>query len=412
MTILLVIVAAFFSSMFFSGIETAFTSFDRILVITWLRARKFGARTVHFFSARPDRFLGAALIGNTIANVAYSSLLAILADEAGIAPVWLLTVSPLLVLVFAEVLPKMVGYTLSNIAVRVGAFPLLLAYYAFTPVRMVLLPLMKVLTHEKSQVELISGEPLAMRKELDQILVGAEAEGTLSSEEGEILERYLDARDLKVRQIMTPRIEMIAVHEMTAPDEVRQIFRKHRYNVLPVYRENLDHIIGIIRARDFLSEDVSILSVMRPLRAVPESKRIVDLLKEFKVTRRQYALVVDEYGGTDGFVTLKDIFEELVGPVAERWDPAQAVIKRIAPGKFLVSGSAFLEDIQDATGWVPPASEANTLAGLISDKEGRIPDVGEDINIDGVIVRIIKGSPRKVEGCLLKMPLKAEKQTE
>jgi len=411
MSILILIVLAFFGSVYFSALETAYTSFDRILTMGWLRGGKFGARTVEFLSAAPERFLGTTLIGNSVCNVAYSSLMVLLAQGAGISEVWLLTVSPLLILVFAEILPKMLGHSLANLTVRYGSLPLMASYVLLFPLRLVLMPLTRLLARRDLPTEeVVSGESLSMRRELDQILVGAEEEGAATPEEGEILSRYLDARDLKARQIMTPRTGMVAVSVQRSPDEVRDVFRKCRHNILPVYERDLDHVIGFVHVRDFLLPRRSVREVLRPIHAVPESKRIAELLKEFKSERRQVALVIDEYGGTDGLVTIKDIFEELVGPVAERFDPAEPVIKRLAPGKFLVSGSAFLEDIAAETAWTPPEGDYNTLSGLLSAHLGRIAELGEDIVFDKVVVRVIRRSPRRVEGCLVKVP--AARETE
>ena len=405
MSILALLILAFLASVYFSALETAYTSFDRILTMGWVRGGKFGARAAKFLSDAPERFLATTLIGNSVSNVAYSSLMVLLAQAASIPDVWLLTVSPLVILVFAEILPKMIGYSLANPMVRYGSLPLMVSYALLFPLRLVLMPLMRLLARKDLPMEeVVSGESFSMRRELDQILVGAEGEGAATPEEGEILGRYLDARDLKARQIMTPRTEMVAVNIGMSPDEVRNVFRKCRHNILPVYERDLDHVIGFVHVRDFLLPRRSLREVLRPIHAVPESKRIAELLKEFKSERRQVALVIDEYGGTDGLVTIKDIFEEFVGPVAERFDPAEPVIKRLAPGKFLVSGSAFLEDIAAETAWAPPGGDYNTLSGLLSACLGRIPDLGEDIVFDKVVVRVIRRSPRRVEGCLIKVP--------
>jgi putative hemolysin len=401
------LVLAFALGVFFSLTETVYTVFDRILAISWLRARRFGARTVRFLSAHPERFLATTLIGNNISNVAYSSLLVLLAGAAGVNVVWLITLSPLFILIFSEIVPKMLGYALANRLVRWLSPPLLTAYYILSPLRILLLPLTRLVARnpaEKDQESL--GEPLTMRRDLDQILVGAQAEGAATPEEGEILSRYLDAREMKVRQIMTPRTAMVAVSAELSPEQIREVFRRCRHNILPVYRGDLDHVIGYVRARDLLEPNPSIPEVLRPIHAVPESKRVSDLLQEFRAERRQAALVIDEYGGTDGLVTLKDIFEELVGPVAERFDPDQPVIKRIASGKYLVSGSADLGDIERVTGWTPPTGQANTVAGLVAEHLGRIAEAGEDVEIEGAIVRVIRRSPRRVEGCLLKVPVR------
>jgi putative hemolysin len=409
MSLVLILIVVFIAGIYFSSMETAFTSFDRILTISWIRAHKFGARTVQFLSAAPERFLGTTLLGNSVSNVAYSSLLVLLAQTAHIHEIWLITVSPIIVLVFSEILPKMIGYSLANRMVRCCSLPLLFCYWIFSPLRLLLLPLTRLLTRRELPIEeALSGETFSMRRELDQILVGAEEEGAATPEEGEILTRYLDARELKVRQIMTPRTQMIAVSAEMSSDEVREVFRKSHHNILPVYEHDLDHVVGYVHVRDFLMARHSVKEVLRPLHAVPESKPIADLLEEFKRERRQVALIIDEYGGTDGLVTIKDIFEELVGPVAERFDPHDPVIKRLAPGKFLVSGSAFLEDVAEQTGWQPPEGESNTISGLLSEHLGRIAEAGEDIVFDDVIVRVIRRNPRRVEGCLIKVPIMPE----
>ena len=391
------VLLTFVASAYFSGMETAFTSFDRILTIGWLRARRFGARTARFLSEHPERFLSTTLIGNNVSNVAYSSLMVLIAERSGIGAVWLLTLSPLVILVFAEIIPKMTGHAIGNLLVRYASFPLLVCYYLFAPLRLLLMPLTRWLVRGDSPDKALISDPLPMRRDLDQVLVEAEEEGALNAEEGEILERYLDARDFKVRQIMTPRTEMVAVSADFTPDEVRDVFRRVRYNILPVYEYDLDHIIGYVHVRDFLVERHSVREVLRKLHAVPESKRIVDLLQEFKTEKFQVALIIDEYGGTNGLVTLKDIFEELVGPVAERFDPNEPVIKRLAPGKFLVSGAAFIEDLEDATGWAPPGSEFNTFSGFLTNYLGHIADAGEEVDIEGVIIRVLRRSPRRVE---------------
>jgi putative hemolysin len=404
MSILALLILVFVLSVYFSAMETAYTAFDRILTLSWVRASKFGSRTAHFLSRHPERFLSTTLIGNNISNVAYSSILVVLAEAHGWSTLWLITVSPLFVLIFAELLPKSIGYALANLIVRYCSFPMLVAYYLFSPLRYLMMPLTRLLSRAAGEGELGGVAAPEMRRELDQILVGAEAEGAATHEEGELIERFLDARDLKVRQIMTPRTHMVAVSSTMSPAEVREVFRTSRHNLLPVYQDDLDHVIGYVNARDFLRERESVLEVLRPLHAVPESKGIVDLLHDFKADRRQVALVVDEYGGTDGLVTIKDIFEELVGPVAEHFNPAEPVIKRVAPGRFLVSGLALLEEIEQATEWTPPAGEYNTLSGLLADRLGRIPNIGEDVDIDGVTVRVLQRTPRRIEGCLVKIP--------
>ncbi len=404
MSLTFYIVLALLFSAFFAGTETVYTAFDRILAVSWSRARRLGGRIVQFFSSHPHRFLSTTLIGNSIANVSYSFLLVMWADANGIGHVWVVILGPLVVLILCEIVPKTLGYAVANGAVRHVSFPLLIFYYLFIPIRILIYPFVRLASRsEEEQRQVMGNEPFPILKELDQILVGAREEGTVSPEEGEILTRYLDAREFKARDIMTPRTEMVAIPRDADPDHVRDVARRHLHTVFPVYDGDLDHIVGCIHARDLLEEFASVSDVLRPIHMVPESKRLVDLLADFKKGREQLAIVVDEYGGTDGVVTIKDVFEELVGGVAERWDPNEPVIKRLAPGKFIVSGSAFLEDIAVATGWTPPEGDYNTFSGFLSAHLGRIAEIGEEIDFDQVNIRVIRRSPRRVEGCLLKL---------
>jgi putative hemolysin len=390
-------------SAYFNGTETVFTVFDRILAVGWMRARKFGARATYFFSAHPERFLSTTLIGNTVAQVSLSFLVVVWAEQTGVHRAWVVIVTPLVVLVLCDILPKTIGYTAANAAVRVVSFPLLIFYYLALPVRVVIYPFVRFAARSKEEEQrIVSQEPYPILRELDQILVGARAEGTVSPEEGEILTRYLDAREMKARDIMTPRTEMIAVNADASSDQIRDVFRRHLHSILPVYEHDLDHIIGCLHARDLLREFASVREILHPIHAVPESKRLVDLLQEFKTGRQRIAIVIDEYGGTDGLITIKDVFEELVGAVAERWDPNEPVVKRLAPGKFLISGLAFLEDIERVSGWKPPEGDYNTLSGLLANRLGRIAEIGEEIEFDQVTIRVIRRTPRRVEGCLLK----------
>ncbi|MBI5059388.1 HlyC/CorC family transporter [candidate division KSB1 bacterium] len=391
----------------FSAIETAFTAFDRILIDSWERGGRLGIPVLRFLAAHPDRFLSTTLIGNNLSNVGFTFVLVAMCEQWGLSDLSTTLVSAcssIIVLIFSEILPKQIAYASANRIVRPFSWPLMIGYVAFSPMRWLLAPLTRLIPSANSGVALTTEQRLlAYQAEFEQVLTGAEAAGAATPEEGELLSRYLDARELKVRDIMTPRTELVAVDISSTVHHVRALFERHRHNVLPIYQGDLDHILGYVRARDFLTDVADLRAVVRPIPAVPESKHITELLQEFRTGRRHIAVVIDEYGGTDGLVTIKDIFEELVGPVAERWDPDEPIVRRTAPGKFLVSGGAFLEDIEAETGWQPPEMEANTLSGLLSEYLGRIPEAGEDIVMQGVSFRVIRRSPRRVEGCLMKL---------
>ncbi len=403
MDLLLLIIVIFVIGVAFSAVETAFTAFDRVLLEGWVRANRTGARVTRWLCSPPDRFLSTTLIGNNISNVAYASLITAYYNQLGLGEITIAVISfvaGVFALVFSEILPKTIAYGFANRMVRVCSWPLAICYVVVSPIRWLLYPLTRLVNRPKGQ-DKISAD-LAFHSEIEQVLAGAADAEIESKAESALLARYLDARELKVRDIMTPRTEMVAISVDSTVAEARQLFVRHRHNILPVYREDVDHVIGYVRARDLLDELGSLLEIVRPMHAVPESKLLIELLQEFRRGRRHVALVIDEYGGTDGLVTIKDIWEELVGPVSERWDPNEPIVKRTAPGKFLISGAAFLEDISEITGWIPPETEANTLAGLLAERLGRIPDAGEEPEISGAKFRVIRRTPRRVEGCLMK----------
>jgi putative hemolysin len=401
---ILTLAAVFFVlSIFFSGMEIAYTSFDRIVLEGWKRTGRVGVQAIEFLISRPDRFLMTTLIGTNLSNVAYATLIVIWSESVGLSPVWVLIGSPLLVLLLAEILPKLVGFAAANVCVRLGAYPLLISHRLFLPLRWLLRPIadtaMRLPSSRGDQ-----NDREHIRREIDHILSEAEAEGALNENEGELLDRYLKARDIRVREIMTPRTKMIALSDNSSVAEAVTIFAKHRLNILPVYHDDLDHIIGCLRAQDLFQPRASIAELIHPISAIPETKRIVNLLEQFKIDDLRVAIVVDEHGGTDGIISLRDIISALVGPVTELWDSERHKIKRIAPGKYLVTGSVSRDELEAKTGWRFPDGEFTTLSGWLTFELEHIPVSGEQIESNGVTVRALAASPMQVEACLISLP--------
>jgi putative hemolysin len=383
--------------MFFSGMEIAFTSFDRIVLAGWKKSGRVGIRALQYLTVKSDRFLMTTLIGNNLSNVAYATLIVIWAEEIGLSAVLVMIASPLFILVFGEILPKVLAHSSANRLVRIGAYPLFVAHILFSPFRWILRPLAYLSSRLPQSPKEKVDHTASLRLEIDQILSEAEAEGALNEREGELLLRYLNARDIRVREVMTPRTRMVAVEQKSTILEVIAILSKSRHDVLPVYYESLDNIVGCIRGRD-------LPEIIRPIDSVPESKHIVDMLEQFKSKDLRIAIVVDEHGGTDGIVTLKDIISALVGPVGEAWDAKRHTIKRLAPGKFLVTGSVDRDELDATVGWSFPQGDFLTLSGWMTDLLGGIPDSGEQVEIEGVIVRCLTSSPTQIEVCLISIP--------
>ncbi|MBM3324314.1 MAG: HlyC/CorC family transporter, partial [Calditrichaeota bacterium] len=300
---------------FYEGTETAYTSFDRILLEVWLRRKRPTARLVRFFAAHPARFLGTTLVGNNLVNVAYSTVFALFAAKQGLAPFWIIVTAPFLLLLVGEIFPKAIFFGLANSAVRLTALPLAVSYVLFLPlIALVRLVSRVVTTTRETRQTGRAGRRFYEAEELQLLLLEAHKLGIVSPEEGTFLSRFFILRDRKVREIMTPRTQVVAISTTDDIAKARHKFIESGHTKLPVFDGDLDHIVGYVSARDFLGTVETLDEVLRPIEAVPESKAVRELLEEFRADRRHIAVVVDEYGGTDGIVTLEDILEELLGP--------------------------------------------------------------------------------------------------
>jgi putative hemolysin len=383
--------------------ETAYTTFDAIIVGSWKKTRSLGARIADFFSSHPERFLYTTLVSNNALQVAFSSLVVLWADAQQIPEIWIVTLTPLTVLVAGEIVPKTFALAFANPIVRFLSFPLWISYWLVAPVRWFL--------RRRNQDTAKRSEDILFRRELDAILSRAHREGTVTEKESEILDRYLRAREIRARDIMTPRPLLVGLPNTASVDEALAVIRTSRYSVIPVYEQDLDRIIGILHSRDLLRPCNSIPEITRRVEYVPESKPVIELLQQFREMRIHAAIVVDEHGGTDGIVTLKDIFRELVGPIRDSSEhPRGSVIKRLTEGRFLVSGLADLSDIAEETGWEPPTGDYATLSGLLAEHLGRIAKSGEEFVIEGITIRVVSASARRVESCLVKLPRVSEGQ--
>ncbi|MFH1009851.1 MAG: hemolysin family protein [bacterium] len=406
---LVLIVCFLLLSAFYAGSETAYTSFDRILLEVWMRRKRLTARLVRFFASHPARFLGTTLVGNNLVNVAYSTVFALFAAKQGLAPFWIVVTAPFLILIVGEILPKAVFFGLANSAVRFAALPLALSFVLFFPIfTLVRLVSRALIPKREAQQTRKPGHRFYEAEELQLLLLEAHKFGMVSSEEGTFLSRFFVLRDRKVREVMTPRTQVVAISKGDDVSKARRLFIESGHTKLPVFESNLDHIVGYISARDFLGPVEALDEVIRPIEAVPETKPVRELLEEFRADRRHIAVVVDEHGGTDGIVTLEDILEELLGPVEDEFDKAGPICRRIGANRFLVSGRAELDLVKTIAGIEFPPGDYSTLSGFLLTLLGRIPQVGEEITHGERRYRILMADARRVIAILI-CPVSQEK---
>lgn len=229
-----------------------------------------------------------------------------------------------------------------------------------------------------------------------------QAEVADTVEDGRLLRSVVDFGDTLVREVMTPRPDVVAIRADATIDELRALVRDQEYSRLPVFRENLDNIVGLVVVKDLiqLQEPMSgsdpITKIMRPAAFVPETKRVADLLREFQQKRFQLAMVVDEYGGIAGLVTVEDLIEELVGEIRDEYDLEAEPIVQEPDGAFVFSAKVAIEEMTERLGITIEEEGFETVGGYVLTRAGRVPAAGETFTADGVSIEVLEAERRRI----------------
>jgi putative hemolysin len=233
-------------------------------------------------------------------------------------------------------------------------------------------------------------------------LEAGEQEGLIEREERRLIESIVDFGDTLVREVMTPRPDIVAIPIDATLAEVKQLFVEQQYSRVPVFRESLDHIVGFVYVKDLIrlpevppTERV-VPQLLRPAYYVPETKRVSELLKEFQRQQVQSAVVVDEYGGTAGLVTIEDLLEEIVGEIRDEYDVELEPVQQEAEGVFVFSGNVPIEELNDRLGVSIAREGFSTIGGYLLAHLGRVPTVGEQFDLDGLHVEVLEAERRRV----------------
>jgi CBS domain containing-hemolysin-like protein len=384
--ILLFIICVLLSA-FFSSSEVALISITRAKARTLVNEGKPGSKAVAALKEKPDRLLITILIGNNIVNIAAASLATAIAISifgdigVGIATGFVVIV----LLVFGEIGPKIYATRASD------SFALTVAPVIFF--------LSRILTPVIWLVERISprfgigkeiAEPSLTEEEIKEWIDVGKEDGTIEQAEQDMLYSVLEFADTTAREIMTPRVDVIAMEDTVSFEEAIRIFNETGFSRIPVYHDQIDNITGILNVKDIFSamvshrKDSTIKEVMYDPMFVPETKKIDDLLKELQVHRVQMAIVIDEYSSFVGIATVEDILEEIVGDIMDEYDKEEPDIQNISEGVFVVDAQMWVEDINERMEIDLPVDESyETVGGLIIDRLGHIPlHPGEKVEIN------------------------------
>jgi putative hemolysin len=388
------------STMFFSAAEMAFIAANRLRLRHLAEeGHKTAARYLEAF-AHPERILSTAMMGVTISHIVASSITTVVLMPAFAGWAWLVATAVItpIMLVFGEIIPKAVA--------REWATSLILKLFA--PLRWasaLLVPFVFTANVIVSSVLRLFGGPRAdtrhfvSREELKALLSMEPGEADVTTQEAEMIDKIFDLGSTTVREIMVPLVEVAMLPDTATADDAVALVQRRGFSRIPIYQQRETNIIGVVGAMDILArggETTTLTELMRPPVYVPETKRIDDLLREMQRSRNHMAVVVDEYGGSTGVVTLEDILEEIVGEIHDEHDRASAALERLPDGSYLVAARTRLEELNEALDWTLPKRDYETVAGLVLATLHRIPRRGEEFQVDGYTITVLEADERHV----------------
>lgn len=388
----LVILVALVFSAFFSASETSFITFDKLKVVIWEKNKDFFISTIKIFSKHSDRVIITCLIGNNLANVAYSSLAAIYLSYMGFSVVYVIIISTLIILTFGEIIPKALALSLNNSFVRPFSVLLAIVYAIFYPIVFGLSFLNKLFFPHSNQ----RFQPLLNRSSLRKLVKSPHVD--IEPEDAALAESVLSFASSKMREIMTPRPDIVSAHIDTKIEDITKLILDTGHSKIVIFNEDIDHIAGYIHSLDLMTSVQCIREILRPPIFVSEFTPVIDGLKIIKKNQTGLLFVLDEYGGIDGIVTIEDIAEEIFGEIEDEYDRPVFRHRETAPGKYIFSGRAEIDDINKSYEFDLEKEEGvETIGGWLVTKLGRIPKRKEIIEIDGFRIEVILSDSVRVK---------------
>jgi CBS domain containing-hemolysin-like protein len=414
----LVILICLVLSAFFSGMEIAFVSANKIYVEIEKQQMSLNAKFLNFITQNPSRFIATMLVGNNISLVIYGIFMGdrilqlffpetLLDGSISIRIVLIQTIiSTIIILFTAEFLPKVFFQQFSNILIKILAFPTAIFYALFTPVTSMIIRLsdfilMKFFKTKGDQVQLTFSkvelgnyieEQLESTKDIDKV-----------DSEIQIFQNALDFSQVKVREAMVPRTEIVAIENSASLSKIKKLFTFSGLSKIPIFEQSIDNIQGYVHAFEMFKKPTELKKILLPVAFVPETMKISEVLKLLTKQRKSIAVVLDEYGVTSGIITVEDIIEELFGEIEDEHDHIALYEKQIEEGVFEFSARLEVDYINQNYDVELPENEFyETLGGLIVNFKEEIPTQGDLIDVENYQFEIKEVSSTKIERVILR----------
>ena len=405
-------------SAFFSSSETAVTASNRLKIKAKAEEGNKKAKTALKLINEFDKTISTILVGNNIVNIVATSLATVVAtalwpEQGALIATVAMTV---IVLAFGEILPKSMAKSNAEGMLLSFAKTLRFVCKVLMPITILFSGVKSVVTKKDDGEE---RKPSYTEDELKVIMDEVEGEGVLEDVERELAQNALDFDDIKLGEILTPRVNVIAVNIEKGVESVKKAVLEEKFTRIPVYRESIDTILGIINAKDFLSAlvmdgDADVESLMQEAMFLPDTMKISDALSAMQKDKVQLAIVTDQYGGTAGIVTMEDILEELVGEIWDEHDEVLQLIETLSPTSFRVNGNMDVGDMLEAIGFEGEEIESryNTVGGWATEVLGKIPEQGEFYQYENLRIEIEEVEDNRVVFVKVEYTSLPEEETE
>lgn len=396
-------------SAFFSASETAVMSLSKIRLRHLQEQNVPHADAVGRLVDQPNKFLGSILVGNNLVNIGASAIATVLFTKYfGVSGAAIATaVMTVLILVFGEITPKSLAAANSESFSLKLAKPLSFIIWLFTPVTMIIMTITNGLSRLIGGRQDLSGKPFITQEELKTMVNVSHEEGVLEGDERKMINNVFAFGDSQAKDVMTPRTDMVALNDEATYDEMLALFQSEQYSRVPVYHDTPDTIVGVIYVKDLILKGVTpdnfnIHEILREPYFTYEFKRTAELFDDMRQKHLPVAIVLDEYGGTSGVVTMEDLVEEIVGEIADEYDLHDEVIEVIKEDEYIVDGAARIDLVNELIGTRIESEDFDSVGGYVIGEVGGLPQEGDTLTIDGVSFEVEKVEKNRIESLRIK----------
>ena len=412
-----VVISLIFSA-FFSGIEIAYISANKLQIELQKKQGMWSGKVLSKFLARPGQFIGTTLIGNTIMLVLYGTFMAFLLDEPlrnffpesfnneAVILISQTVLSTLLVLITGEFLPKSLFMLDPNRMLNFFALPFLIIYSVMYPIVWLIVALSKGFITQVLRLEYNEEKPVFTITDLNSFIKDQMGQNRNSGKvevDSKIFDNAIEFKTVRIRECMIPRTDIVAVEVMDTIEDLKQVFEESGHSKVVVYRDSIDEVIGYCHQLELFKKPKSVEDILTPIIIAPESALANELLIQFIQERKSLALVVDEFGGTSGLVSMEDIIEEIFGEIDDEYDNEALTEQLIGELEFLLSARLEIDYLNEKYAWNLPEGDFETLSGFILSQTENLPNIGETITYGRFTFTIVAKQAHRIESVRLKI---------